>query len=78
MRDKLHTEPVKLLLTEAYKRKLLNIYLRTGTPPAVLARAFVNKCIDDLEAGVSIQTGSNTGRDSKSLGDKLHGIRTEA
>lgn len=78
MRDKAHTEEVKIRLTKDYRRKLENLYRKTGVTPAALARWFTNQGIDAYLVEVSIQTGDNKGSPSKGLGVEFHGTQNAA
>jgi len=78
MRDKLHTEPVKIRLSEDDKAYFENIALARGIPPAVLARTLIKQFLVLAKFEASIQTGGNGARGQESLGVKLHGTRSAA
>lgn len=71
MRDKLHTEEVKVRLTEGDKAYLENLSRQRGIPPAVLARTFIKQFL----RVASLNTDNNKGSPSQGLG-AIHGTQS--
>ena len=68
MRDKLHTEEIKIRLTESDKAFLENLSRERGIPPAVLARTFIKQSLTVAQyRDASVNTGLKQGRGYESL-----------
>lgn len=77
MRDKLHTEEVKVRLTEGDKAFLENLSRERGIPPAVLARTFIKQSLTVAQY-VSVKTSGPNGRGAESLGETFDGRNKSA
>ena len=79
MRDKVHTEEVKVRLTEGDKAFLENLSRERGIPPAVLARTFIKQSLTVAQFRVaSVATNPSNGRPLEALRGTHEGNQSAA